>query len=45
MSEEIPICNELKDRGFDADLLLKLLALLFLYNPNNERTDSDENLS
>lgn len=45
MSEEIPICNELREQGFDEELWLKLIVLLFLYNPNKERTDSNENLS
>ena len=45
MSEEIPICDELQEQSFDSNSLFKLLVLLFFYNPNKERTDSDENLS
>lgn len=45
MGEEIPIHNELQEQDFDSESLFKLLVLLFLYKPDKERTDSDENLS
>lgn len=44
MSDEIPICDELREKGFDEELF-KLIVLMFMYNANKERADSDENLS